>query len=81
MKTEEQKARELLESKGYFVGNLWHVKDVQSRFNCTDEEAQLVLENALHNEGAMEQIWMSIDFAAEEYNLEKIEDYKIRKTL
>ena len=71
MKTEEQKARELLESKGYFVGNLWSVQDVQSRFNCTDEEAQLVLEKALTNEATMEQIWLSISFAAEEYNLEK----------
>ena len=28
-----------LEAEGYYCGNLWHVDDVKSKFNCTDDEA------------------------------------------
>ena len=38
-----------LKSRGKFVDNLWTIEDVQSRFNCTDDEAQEVLEQALTN--------------------------------
>lgn len=71
--SDERLARELLESLGYFVGNLWQVADVQGKFNCTDEEAQEVLENAFENDATYEQIWMSIDYAAENLGLEEIE--------
>jgi hypothetical protein len=51
-----------LKERGYFVGNLWTIDDVQSRFNCTDDEAQEVLEQALTNDATMEQIWYAIQF-------------------
>ena len=38
-----QEAKDFLRSEGYFVDNLWHVTDVQDKFECTDEEAQDVL--------------------------------------
>ena len=43
----EEKAKKYLESIGYQTYNLWHIQDVQSIFNCTNEEAMKVLIKAL----------------------------------
>tara|TARA_B110000467_G_C18305892_1_gene474655 strand:+ start:1144 stop:1404 length:261 start_codon:yes stop_codon:yes gene_type:complete len=64
-----------LKSRGKFVDNLWTIEDVQSRFNCTDDEAQEVLEQALTNEVTMEQIWFAIQFHGEyEFELTEKDD-------
>ena len=62
---DEKVARELLRSKGYYVENLWSDDDVMQNYICTKEQAQQVLSIALKNEATMEQIWWSIDDAAE----------------
>ena len=59
------KAKEFLISQGYFVDNLWSVSDVQSKFECSDEEAQEVLDKSLTNDATMEQVWLSIDIFGE----------------
>lgn len=64
-----EQAKQVLKDNGYYVDNLWCVEDVQSKFECTDEEAQDVLDGALNNEATMEQIWYAIDFHAEEQGL------------
>jgi len=64
-----EQAKKALRNKGYFVDNLWQIEDVQSRFNCTDQEAQEVLEQALTNDSTMEQIWFAIDFHGEDNGL------------
>jgi hypothetical protein len=61
-----KEAKELLKSKGYYVGNLWSVDDVHSRHECTNEVAQEILHKALTNEATMEQIWLAIDICAEQ---------------
>ena len=66
-----EKAKKLLEENGYQVQNLWQVEDVQSKYNCTDDEAHEVLIDALQNDATMEQIWYAIDFHAEEIGLTK----------
>ena len=58
--TKTQKSLDHLESEGFYVGNLWQVSDVQDRFECTDEEALEILDNALTNQYMMEQIHCSI---------------------
>lgn len=73
-KSEEELAREVLRKAGYFVDNLWTVDDVKSKFNCTDEEAQEVLNGALTNEATMEQIWFAIEVHGEDAGLEAIEE-------
>ena len=70
MNVEEAKA--VLKANGYFVDNLWHVEDVKSKFNCTDDEAQYILEQSLTNEATMEQIWFSIDEFGEMENLKPV---------
>ena len=63
--TEEQgiridSAKAVLKAAGYFVDNLWHVEDVQAKFDCSPMEALSVLNRALTNEATMEQIWLAI---------------------
>ena len=72
MNTIEQ-AKQVLRDNGYYVDNLWSVEDVVSNYNCTDDEAQEVLDGALQNNATMEQIWYAIDYHAEEQGLTKVE--------
>ena len=63
--TEEQEiridnAKAVLKAAGYFVDNLWHVEDVQAKFDCSPIDAMSVLNRALTNEATMEQIWLAI---------------------
>jgi len=71
---EIEKAKALLKENGYQVYNLWHIDDVKSKFECTDDEAHGVLINALQNDATMEQIWFAIDFHAEDEGLKKIDN-------
>lgn len=70
MNTIEQ-AKQVLRDNGYYVDNLWSIEDVLNNYNCTDDEAQEVLDGALQNDATMEQIWYAIDFHAEEIGLTK----------
>lgn len=67
-------AKEILKDNGFFVDNLWHVDDVKGKFECTDEEAQDVLNGALTNDATMEQIWFAIGFHGEDEGLKEIEE-------
>ena len=65
-----EKAKEVLRKEGYYVGNLWVTADViwcgERRIDCTEEEAQIILNNALTDENTMVQIWTAIQFYTEE---------------
>tara|TARA_R110002020_G_scaffold9539_2_gene37448 strand:- start:11015 stop:11242 length:228 start_codon:yes stop_codon:yes gene_type:complete len=74
MKDKVTEALDFLESEGYFVYNLWHVQDVQNNFECTNEEAQEVLEGVLTNDWLMGQINAGINQEAEVLNLKHIDD-------
>jgi hypothetical protein len=69
-----EEAKAYLTENGYYTDNLWCVEDVQSKFECTEEEAQDVLDGALQNEATMEQIWFAINYHAEEQGLIKKEE-------
>ena len=68
---EVDKAKNVLESKGYFVGNLWHISDVQNQYECTDEEAQDVLQQVFDSERICGEINETIDIFADEMDLVK----------
>jgi hypothetical protein len=70
--SEIEKAKQVLRQNGYFVDNLWRVEDVQSKYNCTEEQAQVILEQSLTNEATMEQIWFSIKEFSELANLKEV---------
>ena len=60
-----------MEKEGYFVDNLWCIEDVMLNYDCTEEEAQEVLSNALQNDATMQQIWEAISYKAESMNLKR----------
>lgn len=72
MTNEIKQAKETLKKNGYFVDNLWSIEDVQDIFNCSDEEAQDVLNIALTNEGTMHHIWSVIRFVGQDKSLVEI---------
>ena len=55
-----EEAKELLRQNGFYVDNLWHVEDVKSKSDVTDDEAYHILESALTNEWIVEQINVTI---------------------
>jgi len=64
-------AKELLKSEGYFVDNLWQTCDVTINYDCTEEQAQKILDGVFRNEATFEQIWMAISYEAESMNLKR----------
>lgn len=74
--TEIEQAKTILKQHGYYVGNLWTTQDVTDRYECTDEQAQDILDTALNNEATMEQIFYAIGDACDYENIELREDYE-----
>jgi hypothetical protein len=68
-----REAKELLEDAGYFVSGSWRTKDVQEMYECTDEEAQSVLDQALNSSEVMERIWDGISHYSDEMGLKEVE--------
>jgi hypothetical protein len=66
-------ARKFLAEQGFFTGNLWHIDDVTSLYNCSNEDAYKVLDMALTNEYIISQIWDSIELIANDLDLEENE--------
>lgn len=64
-------AKKLLKEHGYFVDNLWQTCDVTNNYDCTEEEAQEVLEKALNYESVYELVWEGISYEAEDMNLKR----------
>lgn len=68
-----EEAKQTLRDAGYYVDNLWQTKDVKMNYDCTEEQAQDILEKALNNDGTMAQQWFSIRYYAEMINLKSKE--------
>jgi len=64
-------AKKILESNGYFVANLWHVSDVMESYECEEDTAQDILYKSLTNGHVMDAVWDSIEYMAEDLNLER----------
>jgi len=67
-----ENAKKLLKSEGYYIDSLWTTDDVTENYNCTEEQAQEVLDSALNNEATMQQIWDAIKCSAEDLKLKEI---------
>lgn len=67
-----EKAKAFLKQNGYFVDNLWSIRDVLIDWECTEEQAQIILNMALKNPSTYNQIWDSIEEAAIFFNLKPI---------
>lgn len=53
-------AKKILESNGCYINNLWHVDDVKELFDCSNDEAQEVLNEVMTKDSVMEHIWVLI---------------------
>lgn len=63
-------ALQVLRDAGYYVDNLWHVDDVKNRFDCSNEIAQKILNDAVSNEYFTGEINVTIaEIATDVYNL------------
>ena len=69
-----QELKDELTRRGYYTENLWHIDDVQVRYEATDNEAQDVLDEVLQGEWIIGQIFESIDYCADEYKLKEINE-------
>jgi hypothetical protein len=69
-----QEAKDLLKKHGYFTDNLWHVADVNDKFECDDIVAQKILDGALTNEWIMEQIFVTIADITDDMGLKELEE-------
>lgn len=49
-------AKQILREAGYYVDNLWHIDDVKEEFECSDEDAQMVLNNVLTHDNLVMRI-------------------------
>lgn len=59
--TTEQQARDLLESKGFQVRNLWNIEDVREFHpDKSDEELLALLHKTLTSDYIMQEIWFAI---------------------
>ena len=70
----EEISREFLKSKGYYVGNLWSIDDVQEHYECTDIEAMGILDKVLQSDRLMSEVFEMINHYAEENNLKLREE-------
>ena len=50
-----------LERRGWFTEIMWHIEDVQMNFNCSDADAQGVLERVFRSEHVNQIINDAID--------------------
>ena len=76
-----EEAKAYLTEQGYYTGNLWCVEDVQNNYDCTEEEAQDVLDGALNNEATMEQIWFAINYHAENDGLNRKPSFSVGESV
>jgi hypothetical protein len=64
-----EEAKAYLTEHGFNTDNLWCVNDVQNNYDCTEDEAQDILDEALGNDATMQQIWNAIDYHAQKEGL------------
>ena len=64
-----QQAKQVLKEAGYFVDNLWTIRDVQDKFKCDNETAIGILNDALTSEYIVENVFEQIDYYATCKNL------------
>jgi len=56
-----QEAKEVLEKEGWYVGNLWHVRDVMLNHpNIKEEDAYAILDEVLESEQIQSHIFEMI---------------------
>ena len=66
-------AKKLLENEGYHVGNLWRTEDVCNRYDCTNEDAEKILDDVIESQYISEIIFEMIDDKTQEMNFKRLQ--------
>ena len=69
---EVENAKQVLKRNGYYVDNLWQTCDVTMNYDCTEEQAQEVLDNVLTNDFTFQYIFDAIKLEAEDLKLSSL---------
>jgi hypothetical protein len=70
---EIQQAKKVLEKHGYLIHHMWNIVDITVNFDCTDEQAEYVLDRVLSSESVNSDIWETITNECNALNLKPIE--------
>ena len=58
-----EQAKEVLENEGYYVDNLWHIKDVMNKYkDINEDEAYFILDEVLTSERVQSEVFEAIDY-------------------
>jgi hypothetical protein len=66
---EVEEAKQVLRRRGYFVDGLWTDLNIMVNYECTNEQAQKILAEALLSDEVIMRTWHSIDEAAQKMNI------------
>ena len=66
-------AKELLRSEGYFVDVLWVTDEVTMNYKCTEEQAHIVLFEAMTDDETEQHVYEMIHQVARIMNLKSID--------
>ena len=53
--------RDELASRGFYTNNLWHIDDVKQNYECSDEDAQEILDKTMQSEQVTQEVFTFID--------------------
>ena len=67
-----ENAKQVLRRNGYYVDNLWQTCDVTMNYDCTEEQAQEVLDGAMNSDSTYQHIWEGITHYAENLKLSSL---------
>lgn len=59
----------------YAIKCLWHASDVRTFYNCSEEEAILILNDALSRDSVCDEIYKAIENIADEMKLTRIGNF------
>ena len=68
---DKEEALKYLSDKGYAVGSLWHIDDIQQGIECDDDTALKILNESLESDNVCEAVYETIDYIA-------INEYKLK---
>jgi|AntRauMFilla1563_2_1112583.scaffolds.fasta_scaffold04143_9 hypothetical protein len=68
---QEKEAKEVLTDLGICASNMWSIEDVTGHYDCSEEEAMDVLDDASQSESLMESMWFNIHYSAAELGLKR----------
>lgn len=71
--------RDELASRGFYTNTLWHVDDVKQNYECSDDDAQEILDKTMQSERITMEIFESIDHVCEGYSHVKFKESNDRQ--